>query len=224
MNDNNYQNLTNCQKNEFFEATQKNIILPYKDALSIFYKAISINEKLAKAWENFINYRDSTLIDFTQPSDLMINVSIDKLDGEMHFFTLNGETKKFAIETYKISNYTFSTLNEEFYSYPSCNKECLRAFVKDRDYNKVLISYNEKYKKIEDIWNNIELSFRYCKAPDYLNSFMFFKEFFPIPESCIDREICVGRFIEQRKSEYTHLASIDLLEKPKKIKNAYNKK
>lgn len=228
---NEYQHLTNFERNKLYEAkSQESLILPYKDALDTFYQCISINEKISRAWENFMIYKESHLENFNEPCEIMINASVNKVKGEIYFFIFNGQSKNISIETFNVLKNEIIPLREKepirFSTQDNCH---VYSFLKGenwdtnhKNWDTVELSYDNKFKSIEEVWNNLKIMFTFDKYPKKLEK----KYFLPMPKYYHPTLITEFHFYSITfKREDTHLATADLIQKPGKysLKNARNR-
>lgn len=215
IDNNNYSSLSNLERNEYYESiSEENIILPYKDALNLFHHCVNINDRIANAWENFKANAEKKISDINENQEILFNVSLDKVDGELHFFTFNGLSKNISMVTYNISNFNFVESN----NFTNPRSDMLRPIVRNREYKEVyIIPKNAEKYTIEKIWNNNMVTFYYKKSPKYLNYQHVNKRFLPMPTA-----LTLNTYTQESptsidlwKRENTLLASNDLLERPK---------
>lgn len=216
----NYQSLSNIEKNEIYEAISKeSIVLPYKDALQMFHFCTPKNEKVANAWENFKRYRENDIDEFNENSEILLNTSIDKISGEIHFFTLHGISKQIAMVTFNLSKNKFLPITENLI-FTNFGDVKNADFSLDTQENlfQINLCYDKNFKTIDRIWNNflINLSYKHDFGDkNYLNTIIS-KDFGPMPPQFEENKVSnLDNFVAKNKREYTHLATDDLLQKPK---------
>lgn len=164
MNIDNYQTLSSIVRHEKIEeVTLDPIQITYKDGLHQFALLVETDERVAQAYQNFMNHRETPL-DNLPNEETLLYAGLDKFKKNIYLIVKNidGTFRQnlFSILVYKIDENKLSTLHQWSFTYiekEKVNRHGFLLILSEPDLPLIEVNWPKNAISIERVWNHLNL-------------------------------------------------------------------